>query len=253
MEKVSKSQIKLVRSLQFKKFRDEHRLFVAEGSKLIGELLTSFSPLFVLSTEQALPTLPPELSPELIRLCTSVEIEQASQLRAPQGTIAVLRQPDNDTLLPSVDGCLTLLLDGVQDPGNVGTIIRTANWFGIKQIVCSTDTADCFNPKVVQATMGALAYIKIAYTDLLQYVKDYRSCHPQLPVYGTLLNGQNIYHTSLSTDGLLIMGNEGKGISSQLQELITDPLLIPSFGGKVESLNVAVATGICLALFQTPQ
>ena len=176
MEKISKAQVKLVRSLQQKKFRDELGLFVAEGDKCVEELRRGF---------------------ELVHLyregenASRVEIEQMSGLRTPQGVIGVFKQRTTDDGQRTMDG-LVLALDGIQDPGNLGTIIRTCDWFGVHDIYCSLDTADCYNPKVVQATMGALARVRVHYVDLPEFIRSYKG-----PVYGTLLDGKNMYETEL--------------------------------------------------------
>ena len=238
MEKISKAQIKQIRSLQQKKFRDETGLFVAEGEKCVEELRKGF---------------------ELVHLyregenATRTEIEQMSGLRTPQGVIGVFRKRQIEEYREN-EG-LVLALDGIQDPGNLGTIIRTCDWFGIHTIVCSTDTADCYNPKVVQATMGALARIHLRYVDLPQWLAT-RQC----PVYGTLLDGENMYKklsdAGAREEGIIIMGNEGNGISPKVRKCITHPLRIPSFPPQSEtseSLNVAVATAIILAEFRRPK
>ena len=181
-----------------------------------------------------------------------VEIEQMSSLRTPQGTIAVFRKPIAHNQYPLSN--LILALDGVQDPGNLGTIIRTCDWFGIHDILCSRDTADCFNPKVVQATMGALARVRLHYVDLPQVLAEIKA--EGTPLYGTLLEGINMYQPHAIADkqqGVIIMGNEGKGISPAVRQLITHPLLIPSYPADAEtseSLNVGIATAIVLAEFR---
>lgn len=232
---VTKSQIKLVRSLQQKKYRDELGLFVAEGKKLVEELSKVFVSELIVTPQDA----------------TQTQIEQMTALRSPQGYIGVFRKKERSlSELSELDkDSLILVLDGVQDPGNLGTIIRTADWFGIKQIVCSCDTADCYNPKVVQATMGAISRVSVDYTDLLTFLKPYIQ---KIPIYGTLLEGENIYKQPLSANGIIIMGNEGNGITEPLRKLIDKPLLIPSYahGETSESLNVAVATAITLAEFR---
>lgn len=241
---ISKAQIKLVRSLQQKKFRDSLHYFVAEGDKCIGELKKDFELVLLANSDNA----------------TTAEIAQMSAMRAPQGSIAVFKQrPAADTLPPVSD--LILCLDGVQDPGNLGTIIRTADWFGVKDIVCSQDTADCYNPKVVQATMGALARVHVHYVDLVTWLSNQQS----VKIYGTLLEGKNIYEVLQSTtynqqpcivhrpSSIIIVGNEGKGISQPVRGLITDPVRIPSYPEGVEtseSLNVAIATAVTLATFR---
>ena len=195
--------------------------------------------------------------PQEIRLleASEKEMSQISQLQTPPDVLAVFAVPDEQI---SVAQCLVLakselvlVLDEVQDPGNLGTIIRTADWFGVRHIVCSSATADVFNGKVVQATMGSLARVQVHYTDLEPFLRD--AVRSSIPVYGTLLDGENIYSRPLSSSGILMMGNEGKGISDSLRRYITDSLLIPSFptgSPTAESLNVAVATAVVLAEFR---
>jgi TrmH family RNA methyltransferase len=235
-EHISKAQIKWVRSLQQKKFRDTEGVFVAEGAKCVKELCGAFELVMLITPENA----------------TQVEIEQMSSLRTPQGTIAIFRKPISDTQYPTSN--LMLALDSVQDPGNLGTIIRTCDWFGVRDILCSRDTADCYNPKVVQATMGALARVRVHYVDLPQVLAEMKQ--QGIPLYGTLLEGQNMYEAHAIPDkqhGIIIMGNEGNGISQEVRGLITHPLLIPSYPTGVatsESLNVGIATAIVLAEFR---
>lgn len=237
MQPISKNQVKWVRSLQHKKVRDQENVFVAEGHKCIEELRGVFELLFLATPENA----------------TTLEIEQMSSLRTPQGEIAVFRKPISSPLPdPAVE--LILVLDGVQDPGNLGTIIRTADWFGVRHIVCSHETADCWNPKVVQATMGALARVTVHYTDLQSFINCTSTIN--IPIYGTLLDGRNMYQTeaiSSRKNGIIIMGNEGNGITPDIRSLITHPLFIPSYPANAptsESLNVSIATAIILAEFR---
>lgn len=228
---ITKRDIQTVRSLQQKKYRDETRLFVAEGRKLVEDLRQYFELEMLLTADN----------------CTPLQLEQASAQKSPQGYIGVFRQREQ-TSLPSAQTELVLALDDVQDPGNLGTIIRTADWFGVKKIVCSRATADMYNPKVVQSTMGALGRVRLCYTDLAEWLKQQR-CE----IYGTVLDGKNIYEQTLSNRGVIIMGNEGNGISDKVRRYITAPLLIPSFPAgepTSESLNVAVATAVTLALFR---
>ena len=234
---MTQNEIKQLRSLRIKKFRDELSMFVAEGDKCISELVKSFTIIHHLT---------PENTPEK-------DIQRLSSLQTPQGSIAVFRKPEY-TLPAAKKGTLYLALDGIQDPGNLGTIIRTADWFGVRDIVCSANTADCFSPKVVQATMGALARVRVHYTDLAQWIQ---SCsNASLPVYGTLLDGNNIYAPNAIADrqsGVIVMGNEGNGLSAAIRQRITHSLRIPSFPPDVptsESLNVAIATAIVLAEFR---
>lgn len=239
MAPISKAQIKLIRSLQHKKFRDELGLFVAEGQKCIDELKKGFEQVIEVTPENA----------------TEAEIAQMSGLKTPQGVIAVFKKKIINQKSQITNGELMLALDGIQDPGNLGTIIRTCDWFGVKNIVCSNDTADCYNPKVVQATMGALTRVQLTYTDLVPFLLEAKEKGAN--IVGTLLDGKNMYdqlsalHSPLST--FLIMGNEGNGISQAVRELITHPIRIPSYPPQAEtseSLNVAIATAIVLAEFR---
>lgn len=238
---VSKANIKLVRSLQQKKFRDERGLFVAEGRKCVEELAKTFEQVMLfVEGENA----------------TAQEIEQMSSLRTPQGMIGVFRKREVED---STSFGLVVALDGVQDPGNLGTIIRTCDWFGVRRLVCSLDTADCYNPKVVQATMGALARVQVEYVELVSWLEEIKTLNSPpstLPIYGTLLNGRNLYEDGAIADrqqGVIIMGNEGNGISEAVRRYITHPLLIPPYPAGAEtseSLNVAIATAITLAEFR---
>ena len=255
MEKITKAQVKLVRSLQQKKYRDESGLFVAEGEKCVEELRKGF---------------------ELVHLfcegenTSRVEIEQMSGLRTPQGVIGVFKKPTASHQSPITNSELVLALDGIQDPGNLGTIIRTCDWFGVHDIFCSQDTADCYNPKVVQATMGALARVRVHYVNLPAWLQSQITNHKsQIKIYGTLLDGKNMYEVSkvvltdaTSLPNVIIMGNEGNGISQEVRRFITHTLFIPAYTdeGKyketsdvVESLNVSIATAIVLAEFRRPR
>ena len=239
MERITKNQVKFVRSLGRKKERDEAHVFLAEGEKCVSELMGKFSLVLRADATNATP----------------LELEQMSQLRAPQGVIAVFRQPDEEqvSLAQLASSELVLALDGVQDPGNLGTIIRTADWFGVHHIFCSRETADCWSPKVVQATMGALARVHVHYVDL---PAELSTPNFPFPIYGTLLDGRNIYEKAALPDkqhGVIIMGNEGNGISAELRPLITHPLFIPPYplGAETsESLNVSIATAVILAEFR---
>ena len=274
---LTKAQLKTYRSLQHKKFRDQLGLFLAEGQKCVDELRKTYQ-LEALITEAEV---------------GSTVIAQLSSLRTPQGVIGVFRKQSysqEDGLTASAvlqqrgltgEAGLILALDGIQDPGNLGTIIRTCDWFGVRDIYCSLDTADCYNPKVVQATMGALARVRIHYVDLPQWLQQYNNTSIQqspVPIYGTLLDGHNMYEvlqrSDLTAEGgptasavlqqrglsaqrsIIVMGNEGNGISPEVRRLITHPLLIPSYPPgepTSESLNVAIATAIILAEFRRPK
>ena len=239
MEHLSKNQVKWVRSLQQKKQRDAEGVFVAEGHKCVEELRGAFELVLMVTPDNA----------------TEVEISQMSNLRTPQGEIGVFRKRQIPiSTLNSQLSTLSIALDGVQDPGNLGTIIRTCDWFGIHDIYCSMDTADCYNPKVVQATMGALARVRVHYINLKKWLEEVQKAG--VPVYGTLLEGGNMYEKGAITDkskGVIIMGNEGNGISPAVRQLITHPIRIPSYPEHAEtseSLNVGIATAIVLAEFR---
>jgi len=237
---ISKNQIKLIRSLEMKKNRKQNGLFVAEGPKVVGDLLQAGYHAKMLFATREYPH---------AELITADELHRISFLQHPQEVLAVFEIPLNTMSAPA-EHQLCLALDGVQDPGNLGTIIRIADWFGISHIFCSTDTVDAYNPKVVQATMGSLAHVQIVYTDLVELVGN---LPPSYPVYGTLLDGENIYEQELSAEGIIVMGNEGKGISSQVEELVSHRLFIPNYPADrptSESLNVAVATSIILSEFR---
>ena len=241
IEHISKALVKRLRSLQQKKFRDEEGLFVAEGHKCVEELAKRYELVYLIDAQNA----------------TQTEIEQISSLRTPQGVIGIFRKPATGEAVRATAGELVVCLDGIQDPGNLGTILRTCDWFGVRQVVCSHDTADCYAPKVVQATMGALARVKVTYTNLEAYLGEAKAAG--LPVYGTLLDGRNLYEAGAIADhtqGIIIMGNEGNGISAAVRSYITHPLFIPSFPAGVptsESLNVSIATAVTLAEFRRPE
>lgn len=241
---ISKNQLKTVRLLEQKKYRQREGLFVAEGPKVVGDLLLhGFKPSMLFATQEWMQT----TGQQAIEV-TEEELQRLSFLQHPQQILALFPIP-NVVLPPKPQkGELYLALDGVQDPGNLGTIIRIADWFGIKTIFCSKDTADVWNPKVVQATMGSIARVNLVYTDLKAMITA-----TSLPIYGTLLDGKNIYQQELTTDGIVVMGNEGNGISAPIRQLITNKLLIPNFSRQsdtAESLNVAIATAITCSEFR---
>jgi len=255
---ISKNQIKFIRSLELKKNRKQNGLFVAEGPKVVGDLIhAGYKARMLFATK-------PYPGAELI---TNDELQRISFLQHPQEILAVFEMPTRNSQpstlnsqpstlnsQPStLNSQLSLALDGIQDPGNLGTIIRIADWFGISTIYCSPETADVYNPKVVQATMGSLAHVQVVYTDLLALVSQ---LPPSYPVYGTLLDGENIYQQELTSEGIIVMGNEGNGISQALREHINRRLLIPDFHTgelRAESLNVAIATAITCSEFKRRQ
>jgi len=232
---VTKNQIKLVVGLKQKKYRIEHGLFVAEGEKMVGELLDAgLLPQFIFV----------DGGPRGRDLGEVEEVgegifRQISSLKRPNGVLGVFHMPPAKEV---VGADWTLALDAVRDPGNLGTIIRLCDWFGIQQLVCSMDTVDCYNPKVLQATMGSIARVGIRYVDLAAYLKDV-----ELPIYGAFMDGENIHGTPLPGEGILLMGNEAHGISKELQAWIGERISIPQYGRPTaESLNVATATAILL-------
>ena len=282
MEKISKAQVKLIKSLQQKKYRDELGFFVAEGEKCVSELAKAFELVYLIVEDGLIvPTVLQRsgLTGEAGHLTASaIEISQMSGLRTPQGVIGVFKKPITNHQAPITDSGLVLALDGIQDPGNLGTIIRTCDWFGVHDIVCSQDTADCYNPKVVQATMGALARVRVHYVNLPAWLQSQITNHKsQIKIYGTLLDGKDMYEVlqsagrpdseavlqhsgltakrSFSANGpaVIIMGNEGNGISPEVRKFVTHPIRIPSYPKDAEtseSLNVSIATAIVLAEFR---
>ena len=251
---ISKNKIKYIRSLELKKNRNKEGVFVAEGHKVVDDLLALQPALLIVATAEWLKGKQLGAETEVIEV-TDEELKKVSFLQHPQQVLAVFRQ-DQATAIDSfgfsgIDTTeLSLALDGVQDPGNLGTIIRIADWFGITHIYCSQDTADVYNPKVVQATMGSIARVKVEHGNLLGLVE---SLSADVPVYGTLLDGENIYQQPLENRGLIVMGNEGKGISPALAQKVNRRLLIPNFPeGRptADSLNVAIATAITCAEFR---
>ncbi len=246
---ISKAKIKLINSLSLKKFRDETSLFVAESTKLVIDLNTTFECSILVATSEWLKQNNQITADEIIEVEPD-DFTKFSNHKSPQGVLAVFKKPHFSWNEQELNHKLSLALDDVQDPGNLGTIIRIADWFGISDIFCSEHSADTFNPKTVQASMGALARVKVHTVDLELFIKSHCS---KIPVYGTFMNGENIYSKKLTSTGIVIMGNEGNGISANIEKLITERLLIPSFPAGVptsESLNVAVATALVCAEFR---
>lgn len=237
---LSKGQIKLINSLSQKKYRQKNALFVAEGIKVIKELLNSnfelerlFSEADLFFTEN-----------NKMQLLEASELKKITKLSTAQTALALFKIPQKKQ---TITEDFIVALDGVRDPGNLGTIIRLCDWFGVKQLLCSKDTVDCYNEKVVQATMGSIARVEVIYGDLAEEISKL-----DLPVFGTFMNGENIYESSLSSKGILVLGNEANGISDEIKQLSKHQISIPQFGEtkNTESLNVATATAILLSEFK---
>lgn len=236
---LSKNQIKLITRLKQKKYRLQDGVFVAEGVKVINELLQSS-----LKLNHVFSTVPFNINANLETLVTETELKKISFLTTPNKALALFEIPE----IKSINlNTLIVALDAVRDPGNLGTIIRLCDWFGIKELVCSEDTVDCYNPKVIQATMGSITRVNISYVDLETFLKETNET-----VYGAFMDGDNVYKTTLPNKGVLVMGNEANGISNAIEQLVTKRVSIPRFGDlqATESLNVATATAILLSEFK---
>lgn len=239
-------QIKYIQSLSKKKFRQQHQAFIAEGTKIVGELLTA---PFSIQAIYALPIWIAQHKQQLGKIQQKVwqispqQLKKISGLKTPNQVLAIVDTPKYTYNAQDIQKGYSLVLDTIQDPGNLGTIIRIADWFDIPYIFCSPTCVDVFNPKVVQSAMGSLARVKVIYTPLLELLTKYK----KLPIYGALLTGENIFTKTLHQNGLIVIGNESKGIHPNLQAYIHHPIMIPR-KGKAESLNAAVATGIICSL-----
>lgn len=252
---ISNNKKRLIQQLTVKKQRDTQQRFIAEGVKLVGDLLRGgLKPCYITGYAETLREMDVEKCCRDVAECSEAEMKSVSLLKTPSPVLAIFEKP----LPPDISSRpndLTLILDEVQDPGNLGTIIRVADWFGIRNIICSKTCADAFNPKVVQATMGALARVRVAETDLEAYLA-HNADSWKLPIYGTFLEGENIYTSKLTSEGFIIMGNEGKGISNALARYVSNKLFIPNYPiGTIssESLNVATATAIVVSEFRRPR
>ena len=237
---VSKNQIKLINSLQQKKYRKLHNLFIAEGKKVIQELIdANFSLEYLFVTKENLFD-----SKYNFELISDNDLKKISALTTANDCLAVFKIKEVNF---KVSSGLELALDNIKDPGNMGTIIRLCDWFGISKIVCTEETVDIYNPKVVQATMGSLARVEVLYTNLADYLKT-----TDLEIFGTFMEGTNIYKTELPSKGIIVMGNEANGISTEIENLVTQKISIPRFGSlqQTESLNVATATAVILSEFK---
>lgn len=245
---LSKNEIKYIRSLKEKKNRNRHNRFVAEGEKLVFDLLKTCSCELLAALPERLESHQKNLTHDRFNLTKIIEaseseLKRATSLKTAPSVIAVFETPQHSIDIRELNSGLTLVLDGIQDPGNMGTIVRIADWFGIEHIICSPDSADLFNSKTVQATMGAIARVKVFYMDIVQHL--IKQSH--LPIYGTFLDGENIYSKELQEKGIIVMGSEGRGISKEVEKLIKERIYIPHYPiekKSSESLNVAVATAI---------
>jgi TrmH family RNA methyltransferase len=243
---MTKAEIQFVRSLSDKRVRDEEQLFIAEGEKLVEEIRNSTLRIRHIYTTRR------DIAGDRVEYIEKKDMERISQLKTATDCLAVVEQPRCKLSLGELSRELVLALDGVQNPGNLGTILRLADWFGVRDVVCSKECADCYNPKVLQATMGAILRVKVHYVDnLASWLDDAKRLG--MPIYGTLLDGENIYSKQLENRGVIVMGNEGRGLSDACREALTDRLYIPPYPADAptsESLNVAMATGIILAEFR---
>jgi len=250
---LSKNKIKLIRSLDSKKSRLEHGLFVAEGEKLVSEIIESqITVSYLVATETWFSENKEKKLNCLEKgFATEDELKKASFLKTPQRVLCLVKLPKQELNLESLKNKLSIILDNVQDPGNLGTIIRIADWFGIEHVICSQNSADAFNPKVVQATMGAICRVKIYYENLNEVLTNVKTLG--IPIYGTALDGENIYNTSLTPNGFIVMGNESNGLHPSTITFLDKQLNIPFFPEnqkRSESLNVAVATAIVCSEFR---
>tara|TARA_Y100000034_G_scaffold105927_1_gene133746 strand:- start:87170 stop:87961 length:792 start_codon:yes stop_codon:yes gene_type:complete len=238
---LSKNQLKLITSLGQKKYRTKHQLFIAEGIKVVNELLNSTLCLHRLFCTEDLNF---DVPRDQVQIISEAELKRISSLKTPNKILGVFEIPEPSLIDTSQ---LILALDAINDPGNLGTIIRLCDWFGIEHLLCSKDTVDAYNQKVVQASMGSLTRVNLHYVDLNESLKNLN-----VPIYCTQMNGENIYSSELSEKGVLVMGNEANGISDAILQLADRKIAIPQFGDvqKTESLNVATATAVCLSEFK---
>jgi len=250
---ISKSKIRFIRSLQNKKVRDEERLFVIEGDKLVREFLAARFPVrMLIAKPEFLSSLLPEMIQNIneIEAVSYEELKQMSTLKTPHNALAIVQMPESEMIVSEIIKQFCVALDFVQDPGNMGTIIRAAGWFGIKNIVCSFDCVDVYNSKVIQASMGALLHVNVFYTDLKTLFTN--AIKNSVPVYGTMLDGKSIYDHKLDNKGIILLGNESKGISDELIPFITEKIRIPKYSNAkegIDSLNVGMAASVVFSEF----
>jgi len=237
---LSKNQIKDIRLLHVSKYRKREQYFIAEGPTIVDEFLSSNYVIDKIFALESWIENNKGVNKTIIPI-TPRELQSISLLKTPNQVLATVKYPEKRKI-NFISPELILALDTIQDPGNLGTIIRIADWFGIKKLVCSLETADAYNPKVVQASMGAITRVQFVYTNLSNWLKELPS---DTNIYGTLLDGENIYKTKLESNGVIVIGNEGNGISKEIQNLVSHKIKIPAYGNSLmESLNAAVATAI---------
>lgn len=249
---ISKNKIKLFKSLQQKKYREIENKFIVEGKKIVEEAYSFHKQHIeeILCTRDSLNSIPPEFHP-ITQVCTIEELKKISSLKTPQNILAVLKKPVHPQIEFEKLKNLILALDAIRDPGNLGTIIRLADWFGVNHIVCSKDCVDAYNPKTVQASMGAILRMRISYVELDSFLWD--ANEKNFRIYGATLEGKNLYKTKLDEKSILVMGNESEGISDNVRKTLTNELFIPNYSSnkeKTESLNVSIATSVILSEFR---
>jgi TrmH family RNA methyltransferase len=246
---ISKNKVNYIRSLERKKERIATKCFIAEGPKVVNDLLGTFHCRYLAAIPAWLDAHSSVIADEICKV-SETELSRASLMKTPQQVLAIFDQRVTQYDNTIFNNQLCLALDNVQNPGNLGTIVRMADWFGIEHVFCSLDSADIYNPKAVQATMGAFAHVQLHYVSLVDL---FQSLSNDIPIYGTLLNGNNIYSEKLSNNGIIVMGNEGRGLRTEVEELINHRLYIPNYPqgrSTTDSLNVAVATAIVCAEFR---
>jgi TrmH family RNA methyltransferase len=253
---LSKQTIKYIRSFQDKKYRKIHRQFVIEGDKIVKELLMLKDPDYSIDNIYALPgwieTNKELLNNKRVEAISNNELKKISTLSTPNQVLALVNIPEKQLKEKELDNTLSIGLDDIRDPGNLGTIIRIAAWFGIKYIICSHNSVDVYNPKVVQATMGAIFHVDVFTNNLTSFIKKQKN-KEGYTIYGTFLEGNNIYKTNLNPKGIIVMGNESHGIKKEIEQIITTRLFIPKYCDKkngAESLNISIATGIICSEFK---
>ena len=250
---LSKNKARFIISLQKKKIREEYRLYIIEGDKIVKEFIHAGIHIkSLIAKPEFISSLPKESMKEVseTEAVSYEELKQISGLKTPHNALAVVCMPDNEISESKLMKKQCVALDRIQDPGNLGTIIRAAVWFGIKNIICSEDCVDVYNPKVIQASMGAIIHVKVLYTDLKKFLLTARE--KKNPVYGTMLEGESIYSQKLGKKGIILLGNESRGISEELVPLIDHKLMIPRFAEPtpgIDSLNVGMAASVIFSEF----